>query len=195
MESENKPQIAEVEAGKTFLIYDVTHITAAAPAPLAEVQTDVATAIRLSQGEAKARIAAQKVLAEVRKGMPLAQALAGLGVKLPAISPVQMTRQQLASMQGQQPPALGLLFAMAPGTVKLIAAPRNSGWMVVRLDAITPGATPAGDPLIAAITPEMGKLLGREYTEALRRAIRGEVGVTRNETAIKAVAAQLAGGN
>ena len=195
MESENKPQIAEVEAGKTFLIYDVTHITAAAPAPLAEVQTDVATAIRLSQGEAKARIAAQKVLAEVRKGMPLAQALAGLGVKLPAISPVQMTRQQLASMQGQQPPALGLLFAMAPGTVKLIAAPRNSGWMVVRLDAITPGASPAGDPLIAAITPEMGKLLGREYTEALRRAIRTEVGVTRNETAIKAVATQLAGGN
>ena len=66
---------------------------------------------------------------------------------------------------------------------------------MVRLDSITPGTAPAGDPLLAAIAAEMGKLLGREYSDALGRAIRAEVGVKRNETAIKAVAAQLSGGN
>ena len=32
MEKENQPQLAEVEAGKTFVIFDVTAITASAPA-------------------------------------------------------------------------------------------------------------------------------------------------------------------
>ena len=37
MERENEPQLAEVEPGKTFVIFDVTGIAASAPAPLAEI--------------------------------------------------------------------------------------------------------------------------------------------------------------
>ena len=193
METEGKPQIAEIEAGKTFLIYDVSQITAAAPAPLAEVQNDVAAGLRLEQGMAKARAAALQVLAAAKKGTDLATALRALGVPLPATNAVTMSREQMAMMGERVPPAVGLLFAMAPGTVKIMPAPRNSGWLVVRLDKVVPGNVPAGDPLLAAIAPELGKLAGREYVEQLRRAIRAEVGVKRNEAGIKAVQAQLSG--
>ncbi|MBS0255046.1 MAG: peptidyl-prolyl cis-trans isomerase [Proteobacteria bacterium] len=193
MESESKPQISEIEAGKTLLIFDVSQITPAAPAPLAEVQNDVAAAIRLEQGMAKARVAALQVLAAAKKGTDLGTATRALNVPLPALSPVTMSREQMAMMGERVPPAVGLLFAMAPGTVKIMPAPRNSGWLVVRLDKVVPGNVPAGDPLLAAITPEMGKLVGREYVEQLRRAIRTEVGVKRNQAGIKAVIAQLSG--
>ena len=114
---------------------------------------------------------------------------------LPPVQPVSMTRDKIPTQNGQVPPVLALFFKMAQGTAKLMPAPNNGGWLVVQLRSITPGAVNPQDPMLAGATTELGQLAGREYAEELRNAIRDNVGVKRNEVAIKAVASQLGGGN
>lgn len=194
MERTNHPQLAEIEPGKKFVIFDVTDITPSAPAPLAEIKTDVTTDIQLQKGAALSRAAADKAVAAVRKGTDLGAAIAALGRPLPQVDRVDMGREQLTAMRQQVPPPIALLFSMAQGTVKLLPAPNNRGWYVVALKAIVPGTVSPADPLIGQAAKELGQITGREYAEAFRRAIRAEVGVTRNEAAIRAVGTQLTGG-
>lgn len=194
MDRENQPQLAEVEPGKTFLIFDVGNITASAPAPLAEIRDELTIDYQLAKGSTAAKAAADKVQAAVRKGADLAAAMAAVGVPLPPVDRVDMPRQALGAQQ-QVPPPLVMLFSMAKGTVKLQEAPRNRGWYVVQLSDVIPGKVDPADPRLAGLASQLAPVIGEEYAEQMRRAIRKEVGVTRNESAIKAVATQLTGGN
>ena len=193
MEREGSPQLAELEAGKTFAMFDVTRITAAAPAPLAQVRSDVIVAIAMQKGADAARVAALKVLAACKKGADLASAIAALGVTLPPVQPMAMGREDLAKFKGQVPPAIGLFFGMAQGTTKLMPAGDNRGWTIIQMKSIVPGSIAAGDPLLTDTGKELASLAGNEYAEELRNAIRTDVGVKRNEVAIRAVSSQLAG--
>jgi peptidyl-prolyl cis-trans isomerase D len=83
---------------------------------------------------------------------------------------------------------------MAKNTAKPIEAPNKAGFYIVSLKSVTPGTIPAGDPFLTQAGTELGQSAGRELAEELRSAIRKEVGVTRNETAIRALRARLAGG-
>lgn len=195
MESENQPQVAEVDPGKIFIIFDVARIEASAPAPLKEIQAEVAAAWMLERGAEAARKAADTVAASVKKGTPLGQAFAALGKPLPPVDRLALGREDLARQQGGVPPPIVLMFSMAQGTVKLLKAPNDRGWYVVRLNRIVPGEAKAGDPLVTAAARELATVSGREHAEALRRAIRAELGVERNPAAIAGVRKQLTGGN
>lgn len=194
MERENQPQLAELQAGKIFIVFDVTQIQASAPAPLKDIGGDVMTAYMLEKGMAAARIAADKVAAQARKSGDLSAALASLGTPLPPVDQVNMGREQLMGRGQQVPPPLALLFSMAKGTVKLLPAPNNRGWYVVSLKEIVPGKVAPNDPMIVAAQRELGLSTGREYSDSLRRAITAELGVERNQAAIRAVRKQLDGG-
>lgn len=195
MEREGEPQLAEIKPGEKFAIYDVGQLTAATPAPLNSIKDVVTRDWALQQGSAKAKAAADKILAALNKGTPLAKAIKLAGVALPAPQTVDMGRQQLSQMQGQVPPPLALLFAMAEGTSKRLEGPNKAGWYIVSLKDIVPGAVKRGDPIFAQAARELGVVTGNEYAEGLRRAIRADVGVERNDTAIKAVRDQLTGAN
>lgn len=196
MDRENQPQLAEIEPGKKFVVFDVTAITAAAPAPLAQIKAGVMNELMLQKGQVGAKAAADRVLAATKRGTDLAAAVAALGVQgLPSVDPIDMGREQL-NVQGRQiPPPLALLFSMAQGTVKLYPAPRNRGWYLVAVKQIIPGTVAANDPMLASARKELAQLTGREYADQLRRAIGLEVGVTRKEGPIKAAVAQVVGGN
>jgi len=196
MEGEGHPQLAEVEPGKTFVIFDITGLEPSAPAPLAEVRQAVIAAWMTDRGFGEAGKSAKAVQAAMAKGGTLQQAMATLKRPLPPVQAVAMSREELSRLQqaGQQvPQPIALLFSMAQGTAKLLKAPQNMGWFVVRLDRIEPGKVAADDPLVAAAQRQLGQVVGSEYAESMRRAIRGEVGVKRNPAAIKAVRGQLDG--
>lgn len=195
MEREGEPQLAELKAGEVFAIYDVGQLTAATPAPLDRIKDAVSRDWALDQGSAKAKAAADKILAALNKGTPLVDAIKLAGAALPAPQPVDMGRQQLSAIQGQVPPPLALLFAMAEGTSKRLEGPGKAGWYVVTLKDIIPGEVKRADPVFAQASRELGTVTGNEYAASLRRAIRNDVGVERNETAIKAVRNQLTGAN
>jgi peptidyl-prolyl cis-trans isomerase D len=194
MEQENEPQIAEVDPGKTFVIFDVSNIEPSAPAPLKDIRNDVIALYIIDRGFTGAQAAAKKVQADVRKGGDLGKALAGLGKPLPPPQAIAMDRAQLIQMGQQVPPPLALFFSMAEGTVKVLPAPQDRGWFVVYLKDIEVTPVPDNDPLVAETERELGNLAGEEYLQSLRDAITAEVGVKRNEAAIKAVRQQLGGG-
>jgi peptidyl-prolyl cis-trans isomerase D len=195
MDQTHQPQLAEIDPGKTYVAYDVDQITPSAPAPFAQIKGDVAAAMALESGYTNARLAALKLLAQVRKGTELNTALNGLGVKLAPPSPVSFSREQISAMGQKVPAPISLLFAMAPNTIKLMAAPRGQGWIVVQLKTVQSDPIAATDPLLATATTELGQLAGNEYAEELGLAMRAEVGVTRNQTAVRAVATQAVGSN
>lgn len=193
---ENEPQVAEAEAGVTFVVYDVTDIAPSAPAPLREIVGDVKVAYALDKGAAAAKAQAIRIQAALRKGEKLEAALAKIGKPLPPVERVGMTRPQLQQIQrsGQPvPPPIRLMFSMAKGSVKVQEAPEKRGWFVVVLESIEPGKITANDPSIAGAQRELGKAAGSEYAEALRKAITKQVGVKRNEAGIKALRDQLSG--
>ena len=195
MEGEQQPQIAEIENGKTFLVFDVTSIAASAPAPLAEIRPDLVRDYAMEQGAGAAKAAAEKALAATKKGQDLSAALVGVGVAIPPLDQVSMSREELVARQQAVPPPLRLLFNMAAGTTKILPAPRNRGYYVVQLKTIVPGTVAASDPLLTTAKRELAVSSGREFAEQLRRAIRKEVGVSKNDAAVKALARTLTGGN
>ncbi len=194
MEGQNQPQLAEIEAGKNFLIFDVNELIASAPAPLAAIKPAVTIDVQLSKGVIVARAAAQKVETIVKKGTDLGAAMATLGMALPPVDRVDMPRQQISG-QKNVPQPLTLLFAMSKGSVKLLQAPRNRGWYVIALKDVIPGTINPADPRLAGLQTELNGVMGRELGDQLRAAIRAEVGVKRNEAAIRSVGTSLVGGN
>ncbi len=193
MEGEKQPQLAEVEAGKSFIIFDVSQITLAAPPPLGEIKSVVMNDIQLAKGSGAAKAAAEKVRAAALKGTDVGMAVLALGVPLPPVNKLDMARQQVAAMGAQTPPPVATLFAMAKGTAKLLGAPRNQGWYVVYLKDAIPGQVAANDPRLVEFRKTVTQLFAQEYAQQLRRAMRNEVGVKRNEGAIKTVRGQLLG--
>ncbi|MFC3214666.1 hypothetical protein [Novosphingobium panipatense] len=105
MEQE-QPQVAEVEKGKSFVLYDVTDVQASAPAPLAQITDDVTFAWKVDAGSRAAKVAAVKIQAALRKGQSIDQAIAATGKNLPPVEQVSMSRPTLAAAlrAGQQVP-------------------------------------------------------------------------------------------
>lgn len=189
---EGTPQVAQVGDDR-FLIFEVTAITPSAVAPLAEIRDEVAAAWRQAEGAEAARAAAQRVLAKVEAGTPLAAALsAERGV--PAPEAVNLSREELAQRQGRVPPPLALLFSMAQGSTKRLEGPGNTGWYVVDLDRIELGTLAPGDPLALQARRELAQAFANELTQQAVAAIRKEVGVEVNRAAIDTVRRQLVGG-
>ncbi len=194
-DKEGQPQLNELVAGQTFLMFDVAAIAPSAPAPIADVRAQVMADYALEKGAAAAKTAALKVEAAAKKGTDLGAAMAALGVPLPPVDRVIMRRAELRAPGQAVPPPLALMFAMAKGTVKLLPAPNNRGFYVIALKSITPGQVDPKDPRLANLRKGLSFAASREYLDQLRTAIRNEVGVKKNAAAVSALSKQLTGGN
>ncbi|MBO6768622.1 MAG: SurA N-terminal domain-containing protein [Erythrobacter sp.] len=191
---EEEPEIAPVNGGQTYLVYEVGDITPAAVAPYAEIEELVEARWRASEGMKAAQAAADRVIARLRNGDSIADALAAEDRRVPPAQSIDMTREDLARQRERRiPPPIALLFSMAEGTVKKLDAGGNAGFFVVKVDEIAMDDIAQDDPLIAQAQRQMGPLLGDEYAEQLGLAMRQELGVSRNQTAIDAVRRQLTG--
>lgn len=191
MEGERQAQLAETEPGKTFMIYDAGSITPAAPPPLAAIRDQVIADIQLSKGAKAAKAAAEKVQAQMQKGVSAEAALASLGVPLPPVDRVEKARMDVQSQgQNASKPEL-LLFSMAKGKVRLLAAPRNRGWYVVTVSEVIPGQVAPNDPRLAGLQESLQGAFGKEYDDQLSNAMRTEIGTTRNEEHISALKKRL----
>ncbi len=134
---ESEPQLAEVVPGRDFVIFEVARVDEAAAPPLADVRAGVVAGWKRAQGTLLARQAADRVLAKVRGGTPLAAALAAEGKPGIEREPIDLERRQLLAQQRQRiAPPLVLLFSMAEGTAKTLEAANDLGWYGVALDEI-----------------------------------------------------------
>ncbi|PXA99157.1 peptidylprolyl isomerase [Nostoc sp. 3335mG] len=187
------PQIVQTQADGTFALVATGDVTRAAPRPLAEIRDQVIGQYRQDQAMKAARAIAQQILNKVKGGTPLATAIAQSGTGLPAPRPVNATRQQLSQLGGQVPPALSLMFSMAPKKARLTAAPNGQGWIIVYLDSITRGDASDDKAAVAGVGRELARLSGNEYAEQFVEAVRRQVGVTKNAAALSRLRGEMAG--
>lgn len=194
MEGERQAQLTETEPGKAFMIFDAGTITPAAPPPLASIREQVTADIQLSKGAKAAKAAAEKIQAQMQKGASPQAALASLGMALPPVDMVDKARMEVQAQGQNAPKPEVLLFAMAKGKVRLLAAPRNRGWYVVTVSEVIPGQVSPADPRLAGLQESLQGAVGAEYTDQLSAAMRTEIGTTRNEEHIAALKKRLQGG-
>lgn len=195
MEEGKDPQIAELTAGKTFILFEVGTIVPEAPAPLAEIKEQVLADYAMRQGSKEARAAADRVLAAAKRGQSLNEAVAALSIAgLPPVDNVAMPREALGADINRVPPPLRLLFRMANGTIKILPAPRGRGFYIVQVKSIEVPTLAPNDPFATQVRAAYSQEAGREYADQLRAAIRGEIKVERKDAAVKALGKSLTGG-
>ncbi|MEM6586792.1 MAG: peptidylprolyl isomerase, partial [Pseudomonadota bacterium] len=192
---ESQPQLDVLVPGSQFLVYDVTQINESAAPPLATIQERVTRDLQLSIASEAAKEAAERVLGKAQAGTDLKAALGEEEKPIPPADDVTLARQELQqlSARGPIPPALALMFSMAKGTVKLLEAPRNQGWILVALNDISTDELPDETPIVEGLRTQLAEIVADEYSDQLVRAMRESVGVERNDDAVQAVRAQLAG--
>lgn len=188
------PSVETLPDGAGYALVAVDQIVSAAPEPLAAIRDRVSADWKATQARAKARVIAAAVAAKVAKGVELKTALATAGTPLPPPSRTSIRRMQLAQMQGQVPPALNLMFALAQGGSRMIADPDGRGFVIVKLLRITPGNAVLQPALVARTQAEFQQAVSGEYAEQLSRAIAADLGVKRNEKAIAAARKRIVGG-
>ncbi len=185
METDGEAQLIEIVPGEKFAMVAVADFEEAAPPPLAQVRDQVVQAWALSEGARKAKTVAEQLEKAVAAGKSLGEAMQAVGVKLPAPQTVAGSRIDL-SRQGQQiPPPLAMMFAMKKGTAKKLVAGQDRGWFVVKLNEVVKGDASKEKELLAARRQELQGLLQQEYAAQLINAARAEVGVSKNENALK----------
>lgn len=191
---ESEPQLAEIIPGEQFIIFEVARIEEAAAPPLAQAREAAVAGWKRAQGAKLARAAADRITAKVRGNTTLTAAMAAEAKPGFEREAINLERRELLSQrQGNVPPPLVLMFSMAEGSVKVLEAPRNLGWYVVSLDAITTDPVDKEPGLVAQTRQQLGQALAGEYRLQATAAMRKELGVTRNEAAIAGLRKQLVG--
>jgi peptidyl-prolyl cis-trans isomerase D len=168
-------------------------ITPAAPAPLDQIKDRWRATMPPNRAPPRPSRTPAKVLAAMAKGTSLADALKGLGT-LPPAQPMASPANSLPPCSsGRQSPAAGPALRDGQGHGQA-ARSAQQGRLLRRLaQGRDARCHPAGDPFLAQASKQFGLDMGRELAEELRVAIRNTVGVTRNETALRALNAKLVG--
>lgn len=193
-EADDDPVVAQLGNGREHALWKLDRIVAAAPRPLSAIRDQVMADARADAAAKAAGKTANAMVAKIDKGMPIAQAMAEAGVRLPPLSPAGGRRIDIVQASERVPPPLALMFSMVAKRAKALAMPDNRGWFVVYLDSVERGNPAAVPGLIDQSRGELSKLAGDEYLQQFVAAARGEVGTTRNETAVAALKKALASG-
>lgn len=190
----DEPELVELIPDQQYAIVALSEISEAAPPPLARIRQLVERDYMLSQGDKQAEALARKLAKAAQGGQSLAAAVRAAKVaQLPAINPISATRTDLARQGQAAPPPLALLFSMAEGTAKPLKAPRDQGWFVVSLNKIIRGDAAQRPDLLDATRQQFRGFLGQEYVAQFINALKADVGVKRNDAAIKTLKDRLTG--
>ncbi|HEX8842234.1 MAG TPA: peptidyl-prolyl cis-trans isomerase, partial [Sphingomicrobium sp.] len=178
------PEVVTLANDQGYALVSPAQVVPAAPAPLASIRQQVATDWINGQAVQRARAAAQAIATKVGHGVPLADAVKQAGVALPAPEPLAARRIQIATANGQVPPALRVLFSLTQGKSRMVADPQRRSFFVVKVDKIMPGNALLQPALIAQMRNELQQTIGQDYEAQFMAAVRADVKAKRNDAAI-----------
>ena len=187
------PQLVQVGTDGGFAIVAIGRVVPSAPRPFASVRDAVTKDVLAERARNAARTLASVILSRINKGMPLPQALATSGKPLPAARPLAASRAQLAANPRGAPPPLVLMFSMAQGAAKLLEAPENAGWYIIKLDRIDRGNATGNKQVVDAARGDLSRQVGTEYAQQFANAVRASLGSKTDDAAVARVKADLAG--
>jgi len=191
MEADDDAQFAPIKAQERYALLDVTDIVAPAPPPLAKVKAAIAQQYQLSQGAVKAKALADRLKAQIARGMPLDKALAAAGVALPAPQTVAGRRADLLRTDRRPPAEIAILFAMAKGSVKILPIPNDQGYFLVQLNKVQEADAAKVPGLVDRVRGDIAPVVASEYGSQFERAVERQLGVTRSPAAVARVTQAL----
>ncbi len=191
MDNDGEGQLIEIEQGSKFAIITIAQLSEAAPPSLSKVKELVAQRWAFSQGSAKAKVEADKILKAVESGSTLKKALAESGLKLPPVQDLKASRFELSQQGGEVPEALVLMFAMAAKSIKKLEAPTDQGWILVNLNKITRGDASERKNLLDETQKQFKNTIAQEHFAQFINAARAEIGVEKSEDDIDSLRASL----
>ncbi|MBW6522279.1 SurA N-terminal domain-containing protein [Sphingomonas sp. RHCKR47] len=192
-EEGDTPTIVALGTDGGFAVVGLDRVVRAAPRPLAQVRAQVVKDVVAERQRNAAKQIATQALAKLDKGATLPAVLAQTGVRGPAPQRIDTTRAQLNADRRGVDPTLALLFSMKQGSAKMLAAPNNMGWLLIKLDRVTPGDARTKPGVIAATRADLGRVIGQEYAQQFTRAAVETVGIKRKPDAIADLKRELAG--
>jgi len=187
MSADDDPQIVPVKEDEEAAIVAVSDVVQAGPPPFAQIKAAVQIAWGLSKGAEKARQVATQLAAELGKGAEPGTTLAKLGVSQTQRQPIEARRADINRNGGRIPPPLEALFTLGKGATRMLPLDNSRGFVVVRLDSITPQDPLKTPQLITSTQAGLANVLGGEYARQFMVAIQKDLGVTRNDAAIAGV--------
>jgi peptidyl-prolyl cis-trans isomerase D len=185
-------QIIPIQQNEVFALVEVTQAIAPAPPPLASVRERVVADWRRAEGNKVARARARQMLTAIEGGQTIEAAASAAGVA-GSVQVVGGRRIDLGRSQGGVSPEVALLFSMAPGTVKTLELPNNTGWMVLKLDHIQRNDASGIPQLLANVEQQFGQAISAEYVDIIVNAARQRYPVTIDTAAVARLRAELTG--
>lgn len=182
----DEPVLEQLAEDKGFVLVAPSRVVPSAPAPLASIRDQVRSDWIRQQALARAKAAADSIAAKARARMSLADAAKAAGVALPPVNPVKARRIQLSQLGDKVPEPLRVIFASAAGTTKVGGDSQGRGFFVVKVDKITPGNALGQPGLINELQSEFAQPLAQEYAQQFLNALKADVRVRRNASAIAA---------
>jgi peptidyl-prolyl cis-trans isomerase D len=192
-EEGDDPQVVQTGPDGSFALVALDRIVRAAPRPIAQVRDQVIKDLQEDRARRAARTAASKALAAINKGVAFDKALAEAGAKGAKTDSVVAARSQINADPRGPNPVLALLFSMKGGTAKMLEAPDRSGWLIVKVDKISPGDAAKAPQVIAATRQDLGRAMGPEYAQQFTEAVKRAMKVSQNADALARVKASLSG--
>ena len=189
------PQLVQVGQDGGFALVALGKVVPKQARPLARISDQVRADLIAHRVSEKARKLAAEAVAKIKKGASVADAMKGTGIAAPAPQNVSLTRGDIAQQRGNVPPAVIMMFSMSEGDAKLIAAPQNAGYFVVKLDKVEARDASGDKELVAGTQQGLGSVVGNELTEQFARAVRRQVGVKENPSAVSKLRDELGGGS
>jgi peptidyl-prolyl cis-trans isomerase D len=187
----DEPEIVALTSKQGYVMVSPAQVVPAAPAPLAKIHDQVVTDWINDQARRHAAAAATSIAAKASAGMSLAEAVKGAGVALPPVQPLAARRIQIAAQGGQVPAPLRLLFSLGQGKSRMVPDPGGRGFYIVRTNTIVPGNALLQPALIGRMQTELQASVADEYARQFMSAVKAEMKVRRNESAIAAEKARL----
>jgi len=195
MSADDDPQLVQVKPDEEAALLAVGDIVAAGPPPFDKVKAAVQVAFGLSKGAEQAQKLAAQLEQALNKGEALNAALARLNLTQAPRQPLDARRGDINRQDGAIPPPLQALFSLQTGKAKLLPLERNRGFVIVRLDKITPHDPRGEANLLASTRGGLANVLGGEYARQFIGSVQQDIGVKRNEAAIAAVEKALRDAN
>lgn len=191
MDNDGNGQLIEIEQGSKFAILTIAQLSEAAPPPIDKVKDLVTQRWALSQGLAKAKVEADKILKAVESGTALKKALTDSGLKLPPAQDLKASRFELTQQSREVPEALALMFAMPAKSIKKLEAPGDQGWILVNLGKITRGDASKQQSLLEETQKQFKNTISQEHFAQFINAARAEIGVEKSEDDIDSLRSSL----
>ena len=188
----DEPAVETIDNGNGFAVVAPAQIVPAAPAPLETVLDQVKTGWIQQEAASRADALAKQIAASATGSVSLADAMKKANPQLPAVQPATARRIQLSQLGDKAPPPMVMLFKTGEGKTSVVPDNQGRGFFVVKDEKITPGNPILNPGLIPQLQQQFSDPMSQEVAQELQAAMREDVKVKRNQSAIQAEKARLA---